>query len=136
MAKDEHGPVSPDEYILRRVFVDHFNPALSEPVQRVAFQPNKNDTDGISVFRELFVTPAEIARRGPKGPSKYFVVRLLAADIFALGLSILPDPQSDQPPGHAVIQELNPKVDERRSKELQRELAKLGGRNVAYEPKH
>jgi len=134
LAKDERDPVSPREYVLRRVFAaaDHFNPALSEPVQRVAFQPNKKDAAGISVFRELFVTPMEVARRGPKGPSEYIVVRLLAADVFALGLSVLPDPQADQPPGHAIIPELTPQTEKKRSKELQRELAKLGGRNIAY----
>lgn len=135
MTKDEHDPVSPDEHVLRRIFIRHFDSALGEPIQRVAFQPNNNDTHGISVFRELFVTPAEVAQKGPKDPSEYYVVRLLAADVFTLGLSILPDPQGDQPPGHAVIPELNPKMDQKRSKELQRGLAKLGGRNIAYEPK-
>lgn len=136
---NEHDPVSPDEYVLRRVPTNWFKSALSEPVQRVAFEPNEQrDVEGISVFREFFVTSIEVARHGPKGLNGYYVVRLLAADIFALGLSIIPDPQEDQPQGHAVIPELNSASvsggNKQRAKELQYELAKLGSRNIAYSP--
>ena len=137
---NEHDPVSPDEYVLRRVPTCWFNKsALIEPVQRVAFAPNlERDVEGISVFREIFVTPNEVARYGPKGLNGYYVVRFLAADIFALGLSIIPDPQEDQPQGHTVIPGLNSASmsggNKQRAKELQYELAKLGSRNIAYSP--
>jgi hypothetical protein len=122
---------------LRRIPADSewFNPLLSEPVQRVAFAPHKErDRNGISVFRETFVTAAELAGNGQKGPNGYYVVRLMAQDVFALGLSVVPDSQDGQLPGHALIPELTPQLAKQRSKELQHKLARLGGKNVAHAP--
>lgn len=139
MVKEQNDALSPDEYVLRRIPRDWCNPSLDEPVQRVGFQPNKRDNNGISMFREFFVSPAQVANAGGKGPTGYYVVRLRAADVIAVGLHIVPDPQDDQPPGHALIPELSfqaMKKDKEKSKELQRRLAKLAGNGIAFSPTH
>lgn len=106
------------------------------PIQRIAFQPSKDDTNGISVFREMFVTPDELDKAAKK-PGNYFIVRLSVLDFVNQDLTVVPDPQGDQPKGHSLIPELhyeamrrsNPKL-----KEAQRELAKLASKSIIYEP--
>ncbi len=90
-------------------------------------------------FREPFVSPADVANAGNRGPAGYYVVRLRAAEVTALGLSIVPDPRDDQLPGHALIPELSFQAmtkDKNKSKELQRKLAKLAGDGIVFEPTH
>ena len=134
---DQQDPVSPDEYVLRRIPKDksRYNPSLPEPVQRVAFQPSEWDVDGISVFRELFVSAAALAKAGTNN-NGYCVARLSVSDLIALGLTIVPDPRNDQPPGHAIISELSiseMKQNKAKCKEIQRRLAKLAGINIVFE---
>ena len=74
------------------------------PVQRVAFAPNQKDTDGISVFRELFITPERIASAG-RSSAGYYVARLAVCELLKLGLTVVPDPRENQPPGHALVPE-------------------------------
>ena len=107
--KDEREPVTDDEFVLRRVSVDPnvVNFDLRNPVQRVAFEPHKKrDINGISVFRELFVSPEKLAAAGPS-EAGYYIVRLLVSRITALGLTVVPDPDNAPLPGHALVPELD-----------------------------
>lgn len=133
---DQWDPVSLDEKLLRRVPAQWCNTSLPQPIQRVAFEPNESDMDGLSLFRELFITPEELAQTGRK-PGTYFIGRLRASDVLELQLTIRPDPREDQPAGHVVIPELSfteMKQRKSKSKELQNELAKLAGKDIAYKP--
>ena len=139
MTKDQGHPLSPDEYILRRVPASPGNKLINldlpRPLDRTAFRPNKNDIFGISVFRELFVTPLRIAKKGRKGPNSYYVVRLRVSDVRAAGFNAIPDPQTDQLPGHTLIPEINLGTDKERSKELQLKLANLVTLNdIVFKP--
>lgn len=136
---DQADPVSLNECVLRRIPADgnRFNPSLPEPVQRLAFEPTGKDIDGISVFRELFVSAQQVADAGSRGAIGNYVVRLRVADIVALGLTVIPNPRDDQLPGHALVPELRlgaMKADKKTSKEYQRALAKLAGSDIAYSP--
>jgi hypothetical protein len=134
--KTERDPVTPDEYVLRRIPPDWVDESLAQPVQRVAFQPNQSDTNGLSVFRELFVTPAAVAAAGRVGQG-YYVVQLLVKDLLSLKLSVVADPQEDGPRGHALIPELSYALSSVRkadSKVLQRELAKLASEAIVHRP--
>ena len=82
------------------------------------------------------MTAAELATTGIQ-TGVYYVTRLRVHDIIQLGLTVVSDPQSDQPPGHAVIPELSfaeMKKDKKKSKGLQRALAELAGRSIAHVP--
>jgi len=135
---DETDPVEFVELVLRRVLKkeDRINFSLPLPVDRLAFRPTKDDIDGISVFRELFCTPQQIADTGTNSLG-YYVCRLRVSDILGLGLNVIPDPQQDQLSGHALIPELsypNMKADKKKSKEFQFELAKLASLDICYSP--
>ena len=142
MTKDQSHPLSPDEYILRRVPVSPGNKLvnldLSPPLNRVAFRPNEKDILGISVFRELFVTPLRIAKKARKGPNSCYVVRLRVSDVRAAGFNAIPDPQADQLPGHTLIPEINftsLQNDKEQSKVLQLKLANLVTLNdIVFKP--
>lgn len=134
---DQHDPVSPDEYVFRRIPKDkhRYDPSLPEPVTRVAFEPNEKDIDGISIFRALFVSAESVAAAG-LGRNGYCIARLLVRDIIALGLTVISDPH-DQLPGHSLIPELafqraNAKETKPKSKEYQRALAKLAGKSIVF----
>ncbi|MGH6635281.1 MAG: hypothetical protein ACRED0_03805 [Gammaproteobacteria bacterium] len=138
--KNQHVPVTPGEHVLRRIpnNKDWYKESLAEPVQRVAFEPRKTDTAGLSVFRELFVSAAKVAAGGP-GRAGYYVSRLRIADLLMLGLTVVPDPQANELPGHALIPELSYSSmlrDRSASKAFQRELAKLASRAIVFRPGH
>ena len=135
---NQNDPVTEEELVLRRIpnlsnFID-FNLAI--PISRCAFQPSKNDIDGLSVFRELFITASELAASG-QNPAGYYVARIKVVDVNILNLSVIPDPQEDQPLGHALIPELNTnfnKKNKRRAKEIQHYLSQIASLDIAYSP--
>jgi len=133
--KDQHEPVSLDEYVLRAIpnSYQYYQANLEIPVALAAFQANRTrDGTGLSVFREsCFLdsaqAPSIVAHALPKR-GDYYVVRLAVADLKLLSLTVLPDPKQDQPLGHALIPELGYIQYEKnkpKAKEVQRELAKL-----------
>ena len=133
---DQQDPVSPNEYVLRRILSDYCDPLLREPIQSQGFRPTKNDTDGISVFRALFVTPDRVASSG-KNPKGYYVTRLRVSDILALGLTVIPNPKNEQLSGHALIPELSIGAytkDKEVSKLLLYRLAILAGNEIVFAP--
>lgn len=133
---DEHSPVSSDEIVYRRVpaqptYIDLSLPILLTPL---AFYPHQNDTDGLSVYRALFVQPGEIAERHSK---PCFVVRLQVAWLLDLELTLIPDPRPPLP-GHTLIPELRRdeyEQDKQSAKELQLEIVRrVGPSDVVYSP--
>ena len=130
---DESDPVTTDEHVLRQIHTTRYDPSLPVPVRRDAFEPNKLDTTGISVFRERFTTAANLANYG-RQPGRYYIARLSVRDLWGLGLTVIPAPVKGGIPGHAVIPELNSSTAKKRSKELQRDLAKLASRDIVCEP--
>lgn len=97
--------------VLRRVHRHHSAPA-GEVVRilPVAFRPNRNDLTGLSVFFDKDsggVTPAELVEFAGRNPSDYLVVEIGIDQLRALGLSVLSDPLTSGPPGHALVPEIN-----------------------------
>ena len=138
MAKTQNDPVKRDEYVLRRIpnNPDWYVASLPIQIQRVAFAPNAKDTDGLSIFRELFVTPERVAHAG-RNPAGYYVARLAVSKLLELGLSVVPDPRADEPPGHALIPEMShaaAKNSKTKSREVQLQLAKLASSAIVYTP--
>jgi hypothetical protein len=127
------GAVDPGESILRRIppNPDHYNPSLDPPISAFSFRPNKNDVDGISLYREHFTSVEALANSGRKPP--YIVARLNASDIFALGLSLDPTPGEGDLPGHVVIPELSVSAYQNNRpfvREMNLKLAKLASGDV------
>lgn len=67
--------ITADEFLLRRVHQHHVDPGPPIVIGYVGFRPTPEDTQGLSVYREKFITAAEVAASGRK-PGEYFVVRL------------------------------------------------------------
>lgn len=139
--KDESDPVSADEYVYRRIPIAFCDLSLPEPIQYVAFRPRDDDTDGISLYREAFVT-AEQAGVGPN-PKGYYVSRLKVADILALkdklkldDLTVCPTKGQGDLSGHVSIPQLTPGTkNQAKMKELMLELAKLAGKDIIRHPR-
>ncbi len=143
---DQSDPVSPDEWILRRVPYNELNklidPDITPPISSTAFRPTKNDNDGVSVFRELFATPDEVAnlymQQNPG--KKCYVIRVKAEAILepGLGITLTPDPIIELP-GHALIPELNTEryftLDKNWCKEVQSKISiPLTIQNIVHWP--
>ncbi len=105
--RSERDAVGGAEWLLRRVpsgNAQYYDPSLQTPLHRIAFKPNAGDVDGISFFREMFISPRSLGYEGRKPP--YYVVRLRSRQVAAIGLRFLPRPDPDQPPGHLVLPDL------------------------------
>ena len=123
-------PVELMEIVLRRIHKDYFDGTLRIPVRPAAFKPTESDQDGLSVYRERFVSPSEVAASG-RTPGAYYVVRLAVRDLQRLNLSVVPTPGPLI--GHAVMPELNRafyQSEKQRSKDLQLELCRLASRAI------
>jgi hypothetical protein len=137
----ENDNVSGDEYILRRIpnLPGWVDTNQSRPVSTNAFRATGNDTLGISVFRERFTTPQEVATFNVK-PDGYFVVRILASELFGLGLTLKPDPlpPGKGPRGHALIPGLYFGMPKNEERSLRAKIVLLVNsnwqKNVAYTP--
>lgn len=124
--------------MLRRIpnAPDYFKGSLADPITPQAFRPNKNDTDGISLYRELFTSAEELAATGKNGDC--YVARIAVADLIELGLAVVPSVVRNGLLGHVLIPEMNSQLkgDARlRCKDLQVELARLAGRDIVYRPR-
>lgn len=118
----------------RRIHQSFFRDGLLIPVLRGAFTPNQSDTTGLSVYRERFVTAEEtLANIDPEKRPQYRVVRLPVEELRQLGLSVIPEPDPEGPPGHAVIPELSwsaYQADKPRLRDIQIELTELASKNL------
>jgi hypothetical protein len=128
-------PVKDDENLLRLVIKDWYKPKGEACFGRIAFQPNNQDTDGISLYRERFVSPAKVAASRPKRKGAFYVVQLKAGELRARGLTLRP--VIGELPGHVVIPQLKWSVlKENRNwvEEEALELVKLAQGNIRVHP--
>jgi hypothetical protein len=83
--KNEDEPIQPDECVVRLIWQDYFQPELALPIQPGAFEPRKNETDGISVFRLACLKDARdaLAVIAEEKREKYAIAVLSVAEISA-----------------------------------------------------
>lgn len=139
----ESDPVSPAECILRAIpnTADYFKLNLGiRSVAPYAFKPHKErDPDGLSFFREDFVSPRRVAHACGH-PNGARVARLKVADLVLLGLAVQANPLETELPGHVILPEMNfpaskAKATKRRIDDLQQKLAALASKDIAYTPR-
>lgn len=117
-------PITDDEILYRRIperpdYFDAENDARASPL---AFKPREDDTTGLSVYRAKYGTPEEVARNN-RG-KRFYIGFLLASDLRAHGMEIVPKPNPPEQIGHAEIPELTFEgKNTKRGKELQVKLA-------------
>src|SRR5437763_16920 len=106
--KNEDDPISSDEMVIRLIWCDYFKPELNLPIQPGAFEPRKNETDGISFFRLACLSDPRDALNviAEEKRERYAVALLPIAELTALGLTVQPA-KIAKVPGHAVVAELN-----------------------------
>ena len=138
MPIDETDAVARDELLLRAVpnVRDYYDPDRPKgPFTRQAFSPTQNDVDGLSVYREAFVSPSELAHWMPR-KGDYYVVGMPSIVFVDQGLTIVPSPR-DGPKGHCTIPELSHekvKQNRRWAKELGQRLAKQAESAIVFRP--
>jgi hypothetical protein len=137
--RTETDPVSDDEFVYRRVLKDYYNEFPSCPrdrINRLAFRPTDRDTEGLSVYRALFVHPKELDVDSEGRPGRYYIARLAVGAVREMALSITPDP-AEGPQGHSLIPEIRTRLkgrDKSLSKEKQVALARLASEDIVYTP--
>lgn len=129
---DETCPVGAEEFVLRRIHKNHFDATLPSPVKRPAFEPSSEDSDGLSVDREIFISAKRLAGCG-RQPGKYYIARFAVKELAVGPFHVTIDASSDidQPAGHAVIPELRIGL---KTKPLQRALAESASKRIVYRP--
>jgi len=137
-AMDEHEPVEDSEFFYRRIHPNHFDAGLAIPVTREAFRPTEKDTIGLSVLRAGIAKPSDtLANLDQEKAKKYYVARLPVSELRKLGLTVVPNPISGGPPGHAVIPEIswdNYQAQKNHWKPILLALAKLASANIVHWP--
>jgi hypothetical protein len=105
-----------------------------------AFEPAKDDVDGISLFREDFVTKENLASVSTH-LNGVRVARVKAMVCTRLQLSLNPAPDSDGPPGHTVIPEMpfvkktpQTKAQVQKIRDFAQSLAQIASKNEVYTP--
>jgi hypothetical protein len=125
LLRHERDPIANNEWLLRRIptNAEYYRPDLPERLQRAAFAPNKQDTDGISFYRELFISRRHLAKHTGRKPP-YVVCRIRARQV-PQGLTVIasPDPDLSQPRGHCTIPQISYET-RKTTVELQIELRK------------
>lgn len=110
--KAESDPISPDEYLLRRVRVEQFRSAKVPTVSPNAFEPRtagrEPDYDGISLYREAcLASPLDaLATVDPARRHEYGLVRVPVALLAVWNLTAVPK-HDERVAGHVVVPELN-----------------------------
>jgi hypothetical protein len=132
--KDENELVTPDEYVIRMVWMDHYKEGLALPIQPGAFAPKKNETDGISVFRADCVNSPEDVLHviAQEKREKYAIAMLKVAELQGIGLTVKPA-KIDTIRGHSVLPELNVvSVQENPDlwRDVRKKLAALAGQSI------
>jgi hypothetical protein len=110
-------------------------------INPLAFEPARDDSDGISLFGADFVTRKYLAKinRHPMGVR---VGQVRVRDCIGLNLTIRPTPDPSQPAGHAVIPEMPflpksaaTKVPKQHIRDLAQKLAQIASKSEIYVPK-
>lgn len=105
----------------------------------LAFKPSpKRDQDGMSFFREDFVTSQAVADAS-RHPQKARTTRITVVQLSQLELEVKADPDAKELPGHAIVPEMryrkNQSDQERqRTKDRSQRLAQFATKNGVYSP--
>lgn len=134
-------PVSPDEYVLRRIpgwlnLVSNRDGELL--VSPEAFIPRPIDTDGISLYREHFVSALDVAMADDFDPGNHYVARIEVKSITKLGVHVEPRP-TDGLPGHAIIPQLcfrrgRSRAEKRKLLDIRYDLGQLASLAIVFTP--
>ena len=118
--EQESGFLADDELLFRRIRPDHYDPERDDAPSLNGFRPHRtNDTTGLSVSREQYITAAECAGLGQG--KEYYVAVLRAGDLRKHGIEVVPRPDPKRR-GHAELPGL--RADNRRmTEDLQLRLA-------------
>ncbi len=140
----ETAPVCPDEVLLRTVpnSIGFYTQTMEHwAINPNAFEPAQDDVDGISLFREDFITSEDLASISTHH-NGVRVARVIAKECTDLHLSLNPDPDDSQPPGHTVIPEMpfvrkgpHNKAQRQNIKDLAQKLAQVASKNEIYTPR-
>jgi hypothetical protein len=140
----ENSPVSPDEVLLRAVpnMPGYIDRKLGKwTVDPYSFEPNKKrDIDGMSFFREDFVTRKEVSRRN-RHPAGAHVIRVNARVFEKFNLQIEATPIETEPAGHVIVPGLQyidrkqlTKDQKHRREDISQKLAQAASANPIYSP--
>ncbi len=139
----ETTPVFPNEVLLRTVpnSIGYYTKTMGNwAINPNAFEPAKDDVDGISLFREDFVSKEDLARMNTHSKGVH-VARVIASECISLSLSLNPEPDPDGPPGHTVIPEMpfvktgpQNKTQRQNIKDFAQKLAQIASKNKLYTP--
>ncbi len=135
--KAETDPITQDEWLIRLVWETKVK--RQEPlIAAAAFEPLKNDTDGLSLFRVACLNdPADalLAVAEDKRP-RYGIVQIPVSLLTDLGLSVRPAP-IEGVPGHVVVPEINIAdytADKSRFTPIKLRLAEVASENIIRRP--
>jgi hypothetical protein len=130
--------VRPSEWLLRKARPDDYDRSLPVPFNPTVYGSNSSDADGISLFRECFVSPHAVSGHCKRAP--YIVARVRARDLTELGLTLDHSSYSDPSlPGHFSVPELrhDPKRLKAQKEEVRGIRTKLVEKTKAAEvPEH
>lgn len=127
-----------DRLLLRRIHRSQYKPTQPIEVLPVAFRPNENDGEGLSLFLTAEyggVTPERLVANARR-PDEYIVVAIWESALRRLGLTVVEDDSPDAERGHVVIPEINSGdysrggEHKRRIKEWGLKLAELASKGV------
>lgn len=93
-------PVGDDELLYRRIPVS-MGWYTKRGLSPEAFHPRKNETSGISLFRNKYKSIQEVARG--KSGGGYFVSVLRAGDLIREGIEVVPRPKPPNDLGHVEL---------------------------------
>lgn len=136
-------PICPYEVLLRTVpnSAGYYTKNMRNwAINPNAFEPAQDDTDGISLFREDFVTQEHLASKSTH-VNGVRVSRVTARDCIALKLTPKPAPDPNEPRGHVVIPEMpfikkaqRTKAEWRKILDSAQKLAQIASKNEIYTP--
>ena len=131
---DGRDPLSPDEYILRRITACKFDPKSKFPIPPDYFHPRSQDEDGISFYQEHVTTPEALAECSNK--HGWLIARIRVSELREIGLNPMPT----GPDGHVSLPELsyaNSKSNRDGTDILKNKLASLAAKRIVLrtEPK-
>lgn len=105
-----------------------------------AFEPAPDDVDGLSLFREDFVTKEHLASSSTHS-NGVRVAHIVAKECTSLHLSLRPAPDPHELPGHVLIPEmpyvktLKTKAEKRKVHDFAQQLAQIASRHKVYVPR-
>jgi hypothetical protein len=135
--KTETAPVAPDELFVRLVWEDRVTDRVPI-ISPNAFEPRKDETEDISLFRLACLADATAALGAiaEEKRDRYALVLVPLSALTEQGLSVRPDPISEVP-GHVVVPELNStdyRANKARFTPMKLRLAEVASANIVCRP--